>query len=36
MKGKPAFATFTDGDREVRICEAIARMAKDRAWVEVA
>jgi predicted dehydrogenase len=34
--GTPTFPTFADGDREVRICEAIARSAKERKWVSVA
>jgi predicted dehydrogenase len=28
-----AFPTFGDGDREVRLCEAIARSAKEERWV---
>lgn len=28
----PAFPTFADGDREVRLCEAIARSAADGRW----
>jgi predicted dehydrogenase len=31
----PAFPNFVDGDREVRLCEAIARSAADGAWVLV-
>jgi predicted dehydrogenase len=33
---RPEFPTFADGDREVRLCEAIARSAADGRWVEVA
>ena len=33
--GKPNFPTFADGDREVRICEAIAQSARERKWVGV-
>jgi predicted dehydrogenase len=32
----PEFPTFGDGDREVRLCEAIARSASDGRWTEVA
>jgi predicted dehydrogenase len=31
----PDFPTFADGDREVQLCEAIARSASDGRWVEV-
>jgi predicted dehydrogenase len=31
----PRFPTFADGDREVRLCEAIARSARGERWVEV-
>lgn len=31
----PPFPTFDDGDREVRICEAIARSAAEGSWTEV-
>ena len=31
----PAYPTFADGDREVRLCEAIARSAREERWVEV-
>ncbi|MDR3639193.1 MAG: Gfo/Idh/MocA family oxidoreductase [Isosphaeraceae bacterium] len=31
----PAFPTFDDGDREVRLCEAIARSAHEQRWVTV-
>ena len=31
----PDFPTFADGDREVRLCEAIARSAADGRWVSV-
>ncbi len=34
-KGEANFPTFADGDREVRICEAIAQSAKERKWVNV-
>jgi predicted dehydrogenase len=34
-KGTPNFPTFADGDREVRICEAIAQSARDKKWVSV-
>ena len=34
-QGKANFPTFADGDREVRICEAIAQSAKARQWVNV-
>jgi len=34
-QGKANFPTFADGDREVRICEAIAQSAKERKWVDV-
>ncbi|AMV36526.1 Gfo/Idh/MocA family protein [Planctomyces sp. SH-PL62] len=34
-QGKPNFPTFAEGDREVRICEAIAQSAKARNWVQV-
>jgi predicted dehydrogenase len=32
----PPFPTFADGDREIRLCEAIARSATEERWVEVA
>jgi predicted dehydrogenase len=32
---QPSFPTFADGDREVRLCEAIARSARGSQWVEV-
>jgi len=32
----PTFPTFADGDREVRLCEAIAASAADGQWVTVA
>jgi predicted dehydrogenase len=31
----PAFPTFADGDREVRLCEAIAQSAAQERWVTV-
>jgi predicted dehydrogenase len=31
----PGFPTFEDGHREVVLCEAIARSAREEAWVEV-
>ena len=31
----PEFPTFADGDREVRLCEAIARSASDGRWVSL-
>jgi predicted dehydrogenase len=31
----PAFPTFADGDREVRLCEAIAQSAGTRTWARV-
>jgi predicted dehydrogenase len=31
----PEFPTFADGDREVRLCEAIARSAAEGRWVSV-
>ena len=34
-QGQPHFPTFADGDREVRICEAIAQSARERKWVDV-
>jgi predicted dehydrogenase len=34
-KGDSPFPTFADGDREVRICEAVAQSAKKRQWVDV-
>jgi predicted dehydrogenase len=34
--GPPAYPTFADGDREVRLCEAIARSAAEGHWVDVA
>ncbi|CAN5914659.1 Gfo/Idh/MocA family oxidoreductase [soil metagenome] len=33
--GEPPFPTFADGDREVKLCEAIAKSAGGRGWVEV-
>ena len=33
--GQPRFPTFADGDREVRICEAIAQTGRERKWVAV-
>jgi predicted dehydrogenase len=35
MAGDPAYPTFADGDREVQLCEAIARSAREERWVEV-
>jgi predicted dehydrogenase len=32
----PSFPTFDDGHREVLLCEAIARSARESSWVEVA
>jgi predicted dehydrogenase len=32
---RPGFPSFDDGDREVRLCEAIARSASGRQWVDV-
>jgi predicted dehydrogenase len=34
-KGPARFPTFDDGDREVRLCEAIARSAREERWVSV-
>ena len=34
-KGPARFPTFDDGDREVRLCEAIARSAREQRWVSV-
>jgi predicted dehydrogenase len=31
----PPFPTFADGDREVRLCEAIARSAAEERWIAV-
>ena len=31
----PGFPTFEDGHREVLLCEAIARSARERAWVDL-
>src|SRR5262249_8208709 len=31
----PRHPTFADGDREVQLCEAIARSAREGRWVEV-
>jgi predicted dehydrogenase len=31
----PPFPTFDDGDREVRLCEAIARSAQEESWIKV-
>jgi predicted dehydrogenase len=36
LKGDPPFPTFADGDREVKICEAIATSARESRWVDVA
>ncbi len=33
--GPRAYPTFEDGDREVRLCEAIARSAREQRWIEV-
>ncbi len=33
--GPPAYPTFADGDREVRLCEAITRSAAEGHWVDV-
>jgi predicted dehydrogenase len=33
--GQPRFPTFADGDREVRICEAIAQSAREGKWAAV-
>ena len=33
--GTPNFPTFADGDREVRICEAIAKSAREKTWASV-
>jgi predicted dehydrogenase len=33
-KDKPNFPTFDEGHHEVVLCEAIAKSAKDKAWVE--
>ncbi len=33
--GQPRFPTFADGDREVRICEAIAQSAREQKWVGI-
>jgi predicted dehydrogenase len=33
--GQPNFPTFADGDREVRICEAIAQSAREKKWITV-
>jgi predicted dehydrogenase len=35
MAGPPPYPTFEDGDREVRLCEAIARSAVRGSWVEL-
>jgi predicted dehydrogenase len=40
VEGRPAgrppeFPTFADGDREVRLCEAIARSSAESRWVEI-
>jgi hypothetical protein len=32
---RPSFPSFADGDREVRLCEAIARSAAAGQWVTV-
>jgi predicted dehydrogenase len=34
--GAPGFPTFDDGHREVLLCEAVARSAREAAWAEVA
>lgn len=34
-QGPAPFPTFADGDYEVKICEAIARSARDQAWIAV-
>ncbi len=34
-QGTPGFPTFADGDREVRICEAIAQSAREKKWVSL-
>ena len=31
----PPFPTFEDGDREVKLCEAIARSDSERIWVDI-
>jgi len=31
----PLYATFADGDREVRLCEAILRSHRERCWIAV-
>jgi predicted dehydrogenase len=33
--GPPSFPTFADGDREIRLCEAIVHSARSGQWVEV-
>jgi predicted dehydrogenase len=33
--GTLAYPTFADGDREVRLCEAIARSAREEQWVDL-
>jgi predicted dehydrogenase len=33
--GSPSYPSFEDGDREVRLCEAIARSAQEGCWVDV-
>jgi predicted dehydrogenase len=33
--GAPSFPTFADGDREVRLCEAITQSARAGGWVKV-
>jgi predicted dehydrogenase len=33
--GHRPYPTFADGDREVRLCEAIARSAAGRSWIDV-
>ncbi len=33
--GPPSFPSFADGDREVRLCSAIAQSARERRWVQV-
>ena len=35
MPGPPPVPTFADGDRELRLCEAIARSAAEGRWVDV-
>ena len=35
MPAEPDFPTFADGHEEILLCDAIARVCPDRAWVEV-